>query len=192
MRIAAHGLALDAPVGWDARIRKYDQQAVATMAAHQLAPDDPSSLDARMRRPHATEAKTSANAEFRVHPVLHAADFALPEERGDFGSGVVEIMQPDQAFIALLEYHPDNAKTALFLSNAGMPRQIDIDAFSPRQLQRTIRGQGGTQFFFVDGGRAFCLYMVLGSMANGGRAIPRLNAALSAIEIHPTAPKRVD
>ena len=162
MRIAAHGLALDNPVGWDARIRKYDE------AAH---------------------APKSAGLQFRAHAVLHAADFALPEERGDFGSGVVEIMRPTQAFIALIEYHPDSASTALFSSNAGMPRQVSTDDFSPSQLQRTIRGQGGAQHFFAEGGRAFCLYLVLGSLANRGHAVPRLNAILSAIEIVPRAPR---
>ncbi len=158
MRIAAHGLALDNPVGWDARIRKYDQTAAPT---------------------------ESPGPQFRSHAVLHAADFALPEERGDFGSGAVEIMGPTSAFLALLEYHPDSARTALFSSNAGMPQQVSIDDFSSRQLQRTIRGQGGAQFFFAEGGRAFCLYMVLGSLANRRHAVPRLNTILSAIEITP-------
>lgn len=160
MRIAAHGLALAAPPGWDARIRRH----------HQPVETPP------------------AGAQVHVHPVLHATNFALPEERGDFGSGVVEAMRPGHAFIALLEYHPDNARTALFSSTMGMPRQIDVGDFSPHQLQRTIRGQGGAQFFFVEGGRAFCLYIVLGSMANRAQAVPRLNATLSAMEITPRAP----
>jgi hypothetical protein len=125
--------------------------------------------------------------------VLHAADFALPEKRGDFGSGAVETMRSDQAFIALVEYHRDSARTALFAAHSGMPRQMGTDDFSPRQLQRTIRGQGGTQVFFVEAGRAFCLYVVLGSMANRHQVVPRVNVALSAIEIEsPLPPESVD
>ena len=154
MRIAAHGLALDVPPGWDARIRKLRQ----------------------------------STEQFRAHPVLHAADFGLPEERGDFGSGAVEVMLPTHAFVALVEYHPESAATALFSSNVGMTRQLSPDDFSPRQLQRTIRGQAGAQTFFVDGGRAFCLYVVLGSMADRHRAVPRVNAVLSAVTIAPRVP----
>jgi hypothetical protein len=161
VRIAAYGLAVDAPSGWEARIRRLALQP--------------------------------AGEGLRAHPVLHAADFALPEERGDFGSGAVESMQPSQAFIALIEYDPSSAGTALFSSTAAMPLQVGAADFSPQQLQRTIRGQAGTQRFFVDGGRAFCLYVVLGSMANRHQAVPRVNAILSAIEIAPlVAPDLVE
>ena len=157
MRISAYGLAVNLPSGWEARIRR-----------HPLA-----------LRP--------AGDGFRSHPVLHAADFALPEERGDFGSGAVETMRPSQAFIALIEYDTSSAGTALFSSPVAVPLQVGAEDFSPQQLQRTIRGQAGTQRFFVDAGRAFCLYVVLGSMANRQHAVPRVNAILSAIEIGPRA-----
>jgi hypothetical protein len=144
-----------------------------------LAVDVPSGWEARIRR------LVQAGDGFRAHPVLHAADFALPEERGDFGSGAVETMRPSEAFIALIEYDPSSAGTRLFSSDVAMPLQLHTDDFSPQQLQRTIRGQAGKQTFFVDGGRAFCLYVVLGSMANRHHAVPRVNAILSAIEIVP-------
>ena len=155
MRISAYGLAVDVPSGWEARIRRHP------------------------------EALQPAGDGFRAHPVLHAADFTLPEERGDFGSGAVETMEPSQAFIALVEYDPSSAGNALFSSDVAMPLQVGADDFSTQQLQRTIRGQAGTQAFFVDGGRAFCLYVVLGSMANRHHAVPRVNAILAAIEITP-------
>lgn len=156
MRIQAHGLAIDLLAGWDARIRR--------LAAA------------------ATTAVNSVTSLITVHPVLHAADFALPEKRGDFGSGVVDIMRPTSTFIALVEYHPDNTATALF-ANAGPPRSISADAFSPHQLQRTIRGQAGVQRFFSAEQRAFCLYVVIGSMANRAQLVPKVNAALAGIRI---------
>lgn len=156
MRIAAHGLAVRPPPGWDARIRRHR---------------------------HGAEASETASTQFRAHPVLHAADFALSDRRGDFGSGVVEWMAPTNGFIALVEYHPENATTALFSANTGMPDEVGVDDFSPHQLQRTIRGQAGMQYFFSAGGRAFCLYLVLGSLAHHRHAVPRLNEALAAIEI---------
>jgi hypothetical protein len=155
VRISAYGLAVDVPSGWEARIRR-----------HPLA-------------------LQPAGDGFRAHPVLHAGDFVLPEERGDFGSGAVETMGPAQAFIALIEYDPSSAGTALFSSNVAMPFRVGAGDFSTQQLQRTRGGQAGTQRFFVDGGRAFCLYVVLGSMAGRHHAVPRVNAVLSAIEITP-------
>ena len=160
------------------------------ISAYGLAVDVPSGWEARIRRHRL--AQTDA-PRFRAHPVLHAADFALPEERGDFGSGAVETMRPSEAFIALIEYDPSSAGTALFSSNVAMPLQVGADDFSTQQLQRTIWGQAGTQTFFVDGGRAFCLYVVLGSMANRHDSVPRVNAILSAIEITPrVAPDLVE
>ena len=163
MRISRFGLALDAPSGWDARIRRH----CSTVEPRRRG-------DLSVGRP--IRRASACRGPLRRH-------FALPEERGDFGSGAVESMRSDQAFIALVEYHHDSATTALFSSHSGMPRQMGADDFSPRQLQRTIRGQGGIQVFFVEAGRAFCLYVVLGSMANRHQVVPRVNVALSAIEI---------
>ncbi len=160
MRISAHGLAVDLPTGWEGRIR---------------------------RQPLPVEAGCADTPKFRSHAMLHAADFPLPDERGDFGSGAVETMRSHHAFIALVEYGSGSAGTALFASG-GMPRELRTDEFSGRQLQRTLRGQGGVQRFFVEEGRAFCLYVVLGSMADRGRVVPRVNAVLSAISISAALP----
>ena len=161
MRISAHGLGLEVPSGWEARIRK------------QLLPSG---------------ARTPEAAQLRAHAVLHAANFPLLEERGDFGSGAVETMQSGHAFIALVEYHSSSVGTALFGSGVGMPRQLSTEDFSPRQLQRTIAGQAGTQRFFVEDGRAFCLYVVLGIMADRARVVPKVNAVLPAITIAAPVP----
>ena len=161
LRISAHGLALEVLPGWEGRIRR---QQVPSGAV------------------------TSDRAQIRAHAVLHAADFPLPEERGDFGSGAVETMQAGHAFIALIEYHSSSVGTALFGSGLGMPRELSTEDFSPRQLQRTIAGQAGTQRFFVEDGRAFCLYVVLGSMDDRARVVPRVNAVLSAITIAAPVP----
>lgn len=157
MRVAGHGLAMDPPPGWDVRIGRRSKEAPAALGV-------------------------DAGPPASTHPVLHAADFSLPERRGDFGSGAVEIMLPDQAFIALVEYHPDSAGTALF-SARGAPRRVTGKDFSPRQLQRTIPGHAGFQHFFADQGRAFCLYVVLGSFSRRGGLVPRVNAALERLEI---------
>ena len=155
------------------------------ISAHGLALEVPSGWEGRIRR---QQVPSSDPAQLRAHAVLHAADFPLPAERGDFGSGTVETMQSGHAFIALVEYHSSGAGTALFASGAGMPRELSDEDFSPRQLQRTIAGQAGTQRFFVEDGRAFCLYVVLGSMADRARVVARVNTVLPAITFEAPVP----
>ena len=119
-----------------------------------------------------------------THPVLHAGSFPLPapSTRGDFGSGAVDRMTVFDAFVVLLEYDPSSAGTALF-ARAGIPRQIDPDSLSTGVLQRQIAGHAGTQVFFSDHGRAFCLYVVVGAYRNRGRLVPKVNTLLSGMTI---------
>ena len=142
-----------------------------------LALDVPNGWDARIyrRREVSTEEETT-------HAVLHAGNFALPEDRGDFGSGAVERMGWGHVLVVLLEHHPSAATTPLF-ANSGVPRRLTPDLFSPHQLQRTIAGQAGTQVFCHDAGRAFCLYVVLGSSRNRARLVPRVNDLLATLEV---------
>jgi len=160
MMISAYGLSVNLPAGWEARVRKLDESGIP---AQSTAPGRPARA-------------------FTVFPTLHAANFALPEQRGDFGSGAVETMAATEAFIALIEYDPVAIGTPLF-ANAGMPRQVSPNAFSPRQLQRTLRGQAGWQRFFVENGRAFCVYAVLGGYANRATVVPGLNAVLAGVQV---------
>ena len=148
------------------------------LAHRGLAVEVPRGWDARIYQ------RTSAEVDATDHPVLHAANFALPEDRGDFGSNAVERMGPPHVLVALLEFDPASAGTALF-ANQGLPRRLTPDLFSPSQLQRTLAGQAGTQVFFNDGGRAFCLYVVLGSHRGRAGLVPQVNSLLEAVEITP-------
>jgi hypothetical protein len=51
-----------------------------------------------------------------------------------------------------------------------------------------IKGQAGAQFFFSDAGRAFCLYVVLGSYARRGALVPKVNAVLAGVRIDSLVP----
>ena len=64
-----------------------------------------------------------------------------------------------------------------------MPRSIPAASYSPDSMQRTIHGQSGTQVFFVERGRAFCLYAVLGNHARRDRLAPVVDRILSRITI---------
>jgi hypothetical protein len=55
--------------------------------------------------------------------------------------------------------------------------------FSPAQLQRTIPGQSGTQYFFSEGGRAFCLYVVLGSHARRAHLVRKVRDVLDTLDL---------
>jgi hypothetical protein len=98
----------------------------------------------------------------RSRPVLHACTKPLPENRGDYGSGAVELLTGDDVFVSLLEFGPESVGKAMF-SRQGVPSPLPLSSFSPTRLQRTLPGQSGLQLFFSDNERAFCLYVVLGA-----------------------------
>lgn len=99
------------------------------------------------------------------NPVLHAASTALPEVRGDFGSGVVERLGSTDLFIAVIEYDREACATPLF-STVGFPRALTGSQFQKNTLQRGVAGQAGAQWFCQIGGRALCLYVVVGAHAD--------------------------
>ena len=112
---------------------------------------------------------------------LHAGTFPLPPDRGDFGSGAVELMGDEDVLVVLLEYDPAVVDQALFQSD--VPSRLDPGAFSPTVLQRSIPGQAGSQTFFQANGRAFCLYVVVGQVANRARLASVANQVVGAIRI---------
>jgi hypothetical protein len=114
--------------------------------------------------------------------LLHVGSFPMPPERGSFGSGATEIMNTDDVFIVLFEYGPESVGTPLF-SAEGMPRSLHPDHFSRDALQHTVSGQSGMQRFFTESGRAFCLYVVLGSHIDRPELVTRVNAVLQTVTI---------
>jgi hypothetical protein len=114
--------------------------------------------------------------------LLHAASFPMPAERGSFGSGATELMRTNDIFIVLFEYGEESADTPLFASQ-GIPRSFQPADFDRDALQHAISGQSGAQRFFTEKGRAFCLYVVLGSHLDRADLVPRINAFLATVEI---------
>jgi hypothetical protein len=114
-------------------------------------------------------------------PVTHLATFPLPADRGDFGSGAVDVMGADDVLIALVEYGPECVDTPLF-PRAAVPTP-EPNQFRPESLQRIVSGQLGYQRFFTTAGRAFCLYVVLGSAANARRLTTATRSVLSTVRI---------
>jgi hypothetical protein len=123
----------------------------------------------------------------QTYPVLHAATIPLPAGRGDYGAGLVELLGPDDVFVSVLEFGAEAASSPLFSALQAVPG-LTPDAYRPRQLQRTILGQAGVQRFFTTGGRAFCLYSVIGALANRVVLTARANEVLGSLRVGAVAP----
>jgi hypothetical protein len=160
--ISASGISANVPAGWDGRISVRGGGAATAL--------------------HAEAGEFVMDV--RAYTVVHLANFALPEARGDFGSGAVELMGPNDVFIVLFEYEPSAVETALFASHA-IPWPLPLTAFDPSRLKRAIRGQAGAQSFFQTAGRAFCLYVVLGSSTRRAALVPPVNQVLGTVTIAP-------
>ncbi len=141
---------------------------------HGITADVPPGWEARIYR------RTADEPGATTAPVLHAATFPLPEERGDFGGGAVEVMGPDDVFVALVGYDPSVAGTPLF-ARQGLPRRPRSTSFGRNKLQHVLPGQGGSQFFFTATARGWCLYVVLGSYDDRDALLARVYPVLDTI-----------
>ena len=110
-----------------------------------------------------------------TRPVLHACTRPLPADRGDFGTGAVDLLGPDDVFVAVVDYGADVADSGLF-ERQGMPK-LAPSQFAPNRLQRPLPGMSAAQHFFSSGGRAFCLFVVLGSHARRMASVTRLRSS---------------
>lgn len=145
------------------------------MRAAGLVLDPPAGWEARVRRQPVTLPGRPGNA------VLHVMTCPIPAERGDFGSGAVDVLGLDDVFVALLEYDREEADRTLYAAT-GLP-VVRPSEFSPNGMQRPLPGQSGGQWFFRVGDRAFCLFVVLGSHARRAAGAVRVNQLLSRLEI---------
>lgn len=162
LQLAAHGISTELPPGWEGRISLRPEPgpgAASPATGHDLSAE-------------------------RTFPITHLANFALPDERGDYGSGAVELMRGQHLFVCLFEFGPESVGQPLFAAR-GLPRDLRAAQFSTSQLQRTIPGQGGLQTFFTEAGRAFSLFVVLGSHQNRRELVPLANQVLATTTISP-------
>jgi hypothetical protein len=116
-----------------------------------------------------------------MRPILHASTVDLPTGRGDFGSGVVDLLSSEDVFISLVEYGSDVADQGLF-ADQGMPR-LAPSQFGPNRLQRPLPGRSASQHFFSVGGRAFCLFTVIGSHSRRMATVPRAAEVVRGLQV---------
>ena len=177
--VTAHGLHAALPHPWEGRLYLRDQPG-DTLAA------PPRRLLAS-RAVRAQHPAAYGNPGESMNPVLHLANFALPPGRGDFGTGAVETMGARHVFASLLEYDAEEADRPLFAAR-GLPR-LTVRDFAPNALQRRLPGQLGTQKFFTEHGRAFCLYVVLGSRQHAPALVDEVHGVVSGVVV---TPRKVD
>jgi hypothetical protein len=154
-----YGLQADPPKGWHVAVTRRPGAEPPAPGARIAAVDD----------------------QDVTRPVLHACTRVMPAERGDFGSGVVDLLGPDDVFIALVDYGTEVADQGLF-EKQGLPR-LAPSQFGPNRMQRPLPGMSASQHFFSSGGRAFCLFTVLGSHARRMAAVPRAAALVNTLRI---------
>jgi hypothetical protein len=102
---------------------------------------------------------------------LHAGDFQLPLDDGEFGDRSTGAMPGVATFLALTEYAPGDGLTpgvGLF-SPRKIPLPLDPTEFGTSRLQHPRPGQAGTQHFFTASGRPFCMYAVVAGPRHGRR-----------------------
>lgn len=160
--LSSGGVTVGLPTGWEGEIFSREPAGGGRSLSDSSGPDE--------------------NGEV-ARNVIHLANFALPAERGDFGSGAVELMSTGALLVILFEHGPESVDTPLF-ARSGVPT-LTPEEFHPQQMQRTLQGQSGRQIFFNTAGRAFCLYVVLGSHRQREVLVPLVNDVLASLEIEP-------
>jgi hypothetical protein len=115
-------------------------------------------------------------------PTLHAGNFPLPVEDGDFGSRALAAMGDEGAFLVVTEYDHALAARGLFAqaAPAPLPATSELNAWA---LMRIRKGQFGIQRFMTIGGRPFCVYVVVGSSPSPSRLLGEANNVLRSLSI---------
>ena len=159
--LSGYGIAATLPTGWEGRISR-------------LPVVDPVSSSGRAAAPGISRGVS--------RPFVHLANVAIPGEFDSFGGSIVERLGPQNSMIALIEYSPESVGTPLF-ARAGIPRSLSVRQFNRHALQRILPGQAGHQTFCSESGRAFCLYVVVGSYGRLGSTIHHLNKVLRSLRV---------
>ena len=92
--LAAHGLTVQTPAGWEGRIFRRLQHGQVASASTDQGP--------------------AAPAGEETFPILHVATIPLPNNVGDYGSEAVDQLGPGDALVVVKEFAPRLATEAVF------------------------------------------------------------------------------
>lgn len=117
---------------------------------------------------------------------LHAGDFELPLDDGEFGDQSTGVMPSGATFLALTEYRPGaglEPGKGLF-GRRRIPTALDPTSFSAKGMAHARPGQVGRQEFFTASGRPFCLYVVVsGARTERRRQLAAIGVVLRSLRI---------
>ena len=150
-----------------------------TLAAHGVHAVLPLGFEGRIQR-------HDPDGGDRTYAVAQFSTFALPATTADFGNGAVQLMSTRDVFAVLLEYGPESVGRKLF-ADQGMPRSFEPHEFSRSAARDGTGLQSAVQRFFVENGRPFTLYVVLGSHLRRRTFMAPLRSLLEGIRVEPPA-----
>jgi len=145
------------------------------VAGHGVEVAPPAGWDVRIYRRDPVGAETT-------QAIVHAATFPIPARRGDWGDGAVQLMAGNDVFVALVEFGAPSVGSALFAAR-GFPAPLAGPDFSRTSLQHSLAGQAGVQRWFSAEGRAWCLYVVVGSYARRAALAGRANGLIATLAV---------
>ncbi len=117
-------------------------------------------------------------------PILHLTDAVLTAERSSYGPELAARAGGTGILVALLEFDHTLADVGLY-EPQGLDLPLTRARFHRRALQFPSQVQEGHQRFFSEGGRAFCLYVVLGTGPGVDRRLVEADRALGSLELRP-------
>jgi hypothetical protein len=119
---------------------------------------------------------------------LHAANYALALNDGEFGDRSTATMPAGGTFLSLTEYQPGGdlrPGTGLYRAKA-LDLPLDPAALSPRGLAHARPNQAGLQQFATLSGRPFCLYVVAaGDAPRRRRGLLHADQLLRTLHVSP-------
>lgn len=158
MNFHRHGITVEVPPGWEAE----------TFFTASSGPD-----------PSGGEAEAIPTAASLS--VLHLGNFPLPPERSAFGFEAIMGMTRTDLFISLVEFGETAAASALF-SKSGLP-EVRTSDFSTQAVVPPTAAAAGAQYFFHEGRRGFCLYLVVGGSSLRSVLVPTLRPVVESIRV---------
>jgi hypothetical protein len=147
------------------------------LASHGIAVDVPKGWEGRIFVPDLDPPAINL-------PILHLTDAVLTVERSSYAPELAARAGGSGTLVALLEFDHHLANVGLYAPR-GLHLPLTRERFHHRALQFPSRVQEGHQRFFSEGGRAFCLYVVLGTGRGADRRLSEVNRTLSSLEIRP-------
>lgn len=164
MLIDGGDVAVELPSGWDGRVSRRE----------------------RTDLPVGNAGLELLGAPRREHLVtVHAANFSLPGNDGDFGTGATSKMPREGVFTTLIEFQPGGGLEpgVGIYAPQGVPGPLSASDFRPDSMLRALPGQAGVQRFFTVAGRPFCMYAVIGSHRRASALVPQVNFLLGGVRI---------